>query len=91
MLWSCLSCWPPRSINARIASSFAMLAQIPVSPVAFVFPGQGSQSVGMLQEVKDLPAVKLMLTKAKEVLGYDLLQICIEVNFWLLMIRCVLS
>ncbi|CAE7663598.1 MCAT [Symbiodinium sp. CCMP2592] len=55
-------------------------------PVCLVFPGQGAQYVGMLQKQKDLPvllrrlrkdlpAVKAMLAKAKEVLGYDLAEI----------------
>ena len=48
--------------------------------MAFMFPGQGSQAVGMLKEVKDIPAVKEMLDKAKSVLGYDLLNKCLEVR-----------
>ena len=44
----------------------------------FLFPGQGSQAVGMLQASKDLPAVKTMLSKAQEVLGYDLLDVCLN-------------
>lgn len=47
-------------------------------PVAFLFPGQGSQAVGMLNETKDLPAVKKMLETAKDILGYDLLKLCNE-------------
>lgn len=31
-----------------------------------------------LQESKDLPAVKVMLAKAKEILGYDLLQLIVD-------------
>lgn len=54
--------------------------QVPVSPIGFVFPGQGSQAVGMLKDVKDIPAVKEMLTKAQDVLGYDLLEVCTEVR-----------
>lgn len=33
---------------------------------------------GLAQESKDLPAVQAMLAEAKEVLGYDLLQVCME-------------
>lgn len=49
-----------------------------MTPISFLFPGQGSQAVGMLKESKDLPAVKKMLETAKKVLGYDLLQLCLE-------------
>lgn len=49
----------------------------PTGPTAFLFPGQGSQAVGMLKECKDLPAVKKMLDTAKKVLGYDLLELCL--------------
>jgi [acyl-carrier-protein] S-malonyltransferase len=47
-------------------------------PVAFLFPGQGSQAVGMLKESKDLPVVQKMLATARDVLGYDLLKLCLE-------------
>ena len=40
---------------------------------AFVFPGQGSQSVGMLKELSELyPVIKNTFAEASEVLGYDL-------------------
>ncbi len=39
----------------------------------FVFPGQGSQSVGMLKELSELyPVIKNTFAEASEVLGYDL-------------------
>lgn len=47
-------------------------------PIALFFPGQGSQYVKMLSGVKDLPAVKDMLDKAKGILGYDILDICLN-------------
>mmetsp|Transcript_5615 Transcript_5615/g.14963 ORF Transcript_5615/g.14963 Transcript_5615/m.14963 type:complete len:496 (-) Transcript_5615:199-1686(-) len=52
--------------------------QRPPLPVAFLFPGQGSQYVGMLKALKDLPAVAEMLSKAKGILGYDLLDLCLK-------------
>jgi len=47
-------------------------------PVGLLFPGQGSQYVKMLSEVKDIPAVKTMLTMAQDILGYDILKLCQE-------------
>jgi len=47
-------------------------------PAALLFPGQGSQYVGMLKGVKDIPAVKEMLEKAKTILGWDLLDLCLN-------------
>ena len=40
--------------------------------IAFVFPGQGSQSVGMLDAFADEPAVRDVLARAGEALGEDL-------------------
>jgi len=47
-------------------------------PVAIMFPGQGSQYVKMLEGVKDMPAVKDMLDKAKPILGWDVLELCLN-------------
>lgn len=44
--------------------------------VAFVFPGQGSQSVGMMNDWGDYqPVVQAVFDQASEVLGYDLWKI----------------
>jgi [acyl-carrier-protein] S-malonyltransferase len=49
------------------------------SKVAFMFPGQGAQSVGMCSEVvNDVPAAKALFDEASEILGYDLLEVCTE-------------
>jgi [acyl-carrier-protein] S-malonyltransferase len=71
----------PRYINLIHVSappSQASITSAPVdnTPVAFLFPGQGSQALGMLSSVKDLPAVRAMLSTANRVLGYDLLEMC---------------
>ena len=42
-----------------------------MTPFAFVFPGQGSQSVGMLDAWGDNPAVRQTLEEASEALGFD--------------------
>jgi [acyl-carrier-protein] S-malonyltransferase len=47
--------------------------------LAFVFPGQGSQSVGMLAEPGAVePVVRATFAEASDVLGYDLWQLCQE-------------
>lgn len=44
-----------------------------------MFPGQGAQFVGMCADVvKDVPAAKELFDQASEILGYDLLQVCVE-------------
>ncbi len=43
-----------------------------MSPFAFVFPGQGSQSVGMLDAWGDHPAVQQTVHEASEVLDQDI-------------------
>lgn len=40
--------------------------------LAFVFPGQGSQSVGMMNAFADLPEVRQTFDEASSVLGFDL-------------------
>jgi len=47
-------------------------------PIAVLFPGQGSQYVKMLDGSKDLPRVREMLEKAKDILGYDILDVCLS-------------
>lgn len=46
-----------------------------MNPFAFVFPGQGSQSVGMLDGWGDHPAVAQALQEASDALGEDLGQL----------------
>ena len=51
--------------------------------VAFLFPGQGAQTVGMAKElVETVPAAKELFGKASDILGYDLLQVCVEGAPW---------
>lgn len=40
--------------------------------LAFVFPGQGSQSLGMLDDFSDQAVIKNTFSEASEALGYDL-------------------
>ena len=44
---------------------------------AFVFPGQGSQSIGMMRTLAESePLVQQTFAEASDVLGYDLWQLC---------------
>ena len=46
--------------------------------IAFVFPGQGSQSVGMMQSFGELPDVRETFAQASELLGQDLWKLAAE-------------
>lgn len=45
---------------------------------AFLFPGQGAQAVGMGQEAQNVPAAATLYKKANDILGFDILDVCIN-------------
>src|SRR5208282_5234146 len=48
-------------------------------PIAFLFPGQGSQAVGMGKELAEkYPVARQAFEEADEALGYNLSQSCFE-------------
>lgn len=47
-----------------------------MTKTAWVFPGQGSQTVGMGVDLKDIPPAKTKLEIAEQILGWSVLEIC---------------
>jgi [acyl-carrier-protein] S-malonyltransferase len=54
-------------------------SQLPQLKIAFIFPGQGSQAVGMGKELAEkYPIARQTFDEADEALGYKLSQVCFE-------------
>ena len=50
-----------------------------MSKIAFLFPGQGAQHVGMAQQlIASLPAARQLFDRAADILEYDLAKLCFE-------------
>src|SRR5262249_30739697 len=50
-----------------------------MAKAAFLFPGQGAQTVGIAGSLcAGLPAARQLFEQASTLLGYDLLQICVQ-------------
>jgi [acyl-carrier-protein] S-malonyltransferase len=50
-----------------------------LSKIAFLFPGQGAQTIGMgRQAAESLPSARRLYDRANEILGYDLARLCFE-------------
>lgn len=70
---------PPRDDAALPSEAKQRRPNIdPSGRSVLLFPGQGSQFVGMGRGLLKYPNVKEMFSVAREVLGYDLLSLCLE-------------
>lgn len=65
------------SVGSRIAVDDALFADYKPTN-AFLFPGQGAQAVGMGAEAQKVPAAAELYKRANEIMGFDLLDICIN-------------
>ncbi|XP_010921022.1 uncharacterized protein [Elaeis guineensis] len=64
------------SVGSRVSAAEDTLFQDYKPSCAFLFPGQGAQTVGMGVEAQSVPAAADLFKKANDLLGFDLLDVC---------------
>ncbi|CAD7006617.1 unnamed protein product [Ceratitis capitata] len=64
--------------NALVDDTQERRAINPKNTTITLFPGQGAQYVGMAEKLMRFPSARSIFKLANEVLGYDLLKICLE-------------
>ncbi|XP_030071162.1 malonyl-CoA-acyl carrier protein transacylase, mitochondrial [Microcaecilia unicolor] len=62
----------------KAVESYRELRRCPLDSSIMLFPGQGSQFVGMGKGLLKYPTVRAMFEAANKVLGYDLLYLCLN-------------
>lgn len=70
-----------KDTSAAILDRVPSKAKLKVNPkdtTILMFPGQGSQFVGMSSAIFDVENVEKLFTSAKAILGYDLLKLCLN-------------
>ena len=75
--WS-RSVYPPNPTEIGLREPKLRARTDPRTTSIILFPGQGSQYVGMGSDLLDFPNVPEMFEVAKRVLGYDILDICLN-------------
>ncbi|KAM3313857.1 hypothetical protein ACQJBY_033017 [Aegilops geniculata] len=66
------------SVGSAVAAGADTLFADYKPTTAFLFPGQGAQAVGMGKEALNVRAAAELFDKANDILGYDLLNLCID-------------
>jgi len=67
-----------RPLDLPLSKVEVPVKQEPPLPVALLFPGQGSQYVGMLKDVMGRPSVKSLLDRAQTILRWDPRDLCLN-------------
>lgn len=68
----------PKGAIPRSQASYSLRPNIdPKETTILLFPGQGSQFVGMGKRMLKVPIVQDLFDHASEILGYDLLKLCL--------------
>ena len=63
--------------NVASSQSYVFEPGDELSKIAFLFPGQGAQTVGMCKELcSEFPPAKKLFDDAAEILGFDLADVC---------------
>jgi len=69
---------PGQAADAPSPATVASCPPVDPLPIGILFPGCGSAYVKMLSGVNHFPRVREMLDTARSILGFDVMQLCLE-------------